>query len=156
MNYLVIGYGNSLRSDDGAGQKVAQTVAQWKLDHVSALGVHQLTPELAANLAEVDTVFFVDAVPITTPETATLKIEKLALKTSQEKLGHHSNPAYLLSLVQQLYQHNLDAYWVLIPAINFDFGEEFSPITTQGIKEAIAKIKNLITSPKNVTKIMIL
>ncbi len=41
---LVIGYGNTLRSDDGAGKRVAELVAEWQLLNVRSLLVHQLTP----------------------------------------------------------------------------------------------------------------
>ncbi|MGF1587982.1 MAG: hydrogenase maturation protease [Pleurocapsa sp.] len=62
MHYLVIGYGNTLRSDDGAGQSAANQIAAWGLPNVRSLAVHQLTPELAEDIANADTVIFVDAV----------------------------------------------------------------------------------------------
>lgn len=43
---LVIGYGNSLRSDDRIGIEVAKTVADWNLTPVRSLDVPQLTHEL--------------------------------------------------------------------------------------------------------------
>lgn len=58
---LVIGYGNELRGDDGVGPKVAEAVEAWKLAGVSVLALRQLTPELAADLAVVRRVIFVDA-----------------------------------------------------------------------------------------------
>jgi hydrogenase maturation protease len=60
---VVIGYGNTLRSDDGAGQQVATLVEDWQLPQVRSLAVHQLTPELAAELATAQMVIFVDAYP---------------------------------------------------------------------------------------------
>ncbi len=63
---LIIGYGNSLRRDDGAGLVLAQRLAeQWKKDGhaVRLLLTHQLMPEMALDLAESDVagVLFVDA-----------------------------------------------------------------------------------------------
>jgi Ni,Fe-hydrogenase maturation factor len=60
-SYLVVGYGNDLRSDDGVGQRVAEVVATWEISNVRSLAMHQLTPELAAELADVDVAIFVDA-----------------------------------------------------------------------------------------------
>jgi hypothetical protein len=59
VNSLVIGYGNSLRGDDSIGIKVAQMVADWHLPKVRSLSSHQLTPELAAELAQVDLTIFI-------------------------------------------------------------------------------------------------
>jgi hydrogenase maturation protease len=61
MNTLVIGYGNSLRGDDGVGPLVAEQVAEWNLPDVRSLSVHQLTPELASEMALAKTVIFIDA-----------------------------------------------------------------------------------------------
>lgn len=61
MKTLVIGFGNTLRGDDGVGPLVAEQVDTWNLRNVRSLSVHQLTPELAADIAQVETVFFIDA-----------------------------------------------------------------------------------------------
>ncbi|MCF3625745.1 hydrogenase maturation protease [Planktothrix agardhii 1801] len=58
---LIVGYGNPIRGDDGVGQAVITEVEQWNLTNVRSLSIHQLTPAVAAEMAEVDTVIFVDA-----------------------------------------------------------------------------------------------
>jgi Ni,Fe-hydrogenase maturation factor len=50
---LVIGIGNLLRGDDGVGGLLAE--------EVGGRSVQQLTPELAAELAELEVVVFIDA-----------------------------------------------------------------------------------------------
>ena len=50
---LVIGIGNPLRGDDGVGPLLAE--------QAGGRSVHQLTPELAAELAELEAVLFIDA-----------------------------------------------------------------------------------------------
>ena len=145
---LVIGYGNTLRCDDGVGQKVAETVANWNLENVRSLARHQLTPELAEDIAKANTVIFVDAVAIS-PETP-LEIEVQTLEGSQidpSSLGHSSNPRSLLGLTQALYGKIPPAYWILIPGVNFGFGEQLSPTTEQGLIVALEKIK-LLLNPK--------
>jgi Ni,Fe-hydrogenase maturation factor len=57
----VIGYGNTLRTDDGVGPYVATAVASWGLPGVVSVGVHQLTPELSELLASAELAVFVDA-----------------------------------------------------------------------------------------------
>jgi len=62
---FIIGYGNTLREDDGVGYCMAETIAQWNLTGIASKAVHQLTPDLAAHLAEVDRVIFIDVFPWT-------------------------------------------------------------------------------------------
>ena len=154
MNYLVIGYGNTLRSDDGAGQIVANQIATWQLPNVQSLAVHQLTPELAENIANSDTVIFVDAVISAKQnsekiEIKTLKCDRGACAGRNRKYsnsGHTENPRSLLYLSKIIYNKSPLAYWVLIPAINFDFGEQITSITEQGITQALKTIKKIIGS----------
>ena len=71
---LIVGYGNDLRSDDGAGVIVARKVAVlWPQARV--IVVHQLTPELAEDIAMAGKVIFVDAFVAHAREEA-LRIEK--------------------------------------------------------------------------------
>jgi hydrogenase maturation protease len=116
---VVIGYGNTLRSDDGAGQQVATLVEDWQLPQVRSLAVHQLTPELAAELATAQMVIFVDAYP----ESSTVQVHSLTdqVPETTDRLGHTSNPRSLLNLARTLYDATPTAWWVLIPAVNFDF-----------------------------------
>ena len=144
MNFLVIGYGNTLRSDDGAGQRVAEKIAQWKLPGVRSLAVHQLTPELAENIAQADAVIFVDAVATNSENPVSVKIQQLEAEDENTSLGHICNPRSLLYFTQILYGKVTQAYWVLIPAVNFDFGEEFSSLTQRGIDIALNQIKPII------------
>src|SRR5262245_41264787 len=58
---LVIGYGNTLRGEDGIGPAVAEEVAARGLPGVRVIVAHQLTPELAADIADARLVVFVDA-----------------------------------------------------------------------------------------------
>jgi hydrogenase maturation protease len=141
---LVIGYGNTLRNDDGAGQIVAEIVQSWKIPQVFTLATHQLTPELAENIAHADLVIFVDATITQANSSPSLQLQQLEAKDTITNLGHSGDPRSLLSLAQVLYHTTPLAWWLLIPAVNFDFGENLSPITQQAIKEALAKIKEII------------
>ena len=58
---LIIGYGNTLRRDDGVGPKVAEAVAALALPGVRALAYPLLTPELAEAVSQARVVIFVDA-----------------------------------------------------------------------------------------------
>ncbi len=140
---LIIGYGNTLRSDDGAGQLVAEKIDNLQWENVRTMAVHQLTPELAFDIAESEMVIFIDAYACIENQ-AQLKVESLKIEENQVILAHSINPTTLLNLSHKLYDKLPPAWWVLIPAINFDFGENISFVTKQSIEEAISCIKDLI------------
>ena len=141
-NYLIIGYGNTLRSDDGAGQKVATIVAAWKLKNVRSLAVQQLTPELAADIAEAEAVIFVDA--IAASKNPQVTIQNLESGDNHYSCGHSFNPRSLLNFTQAVYGRVPPSYWLLIPAENFEFGETLSLTTQNGIKLALNKLQEMV------------
>ncbi|TVQ65164.1 MAG: hydrogenase maturation protease [Spirulina sp. DLM2.Bin59] len=146
MSLLLIGYGNTLRCDDGVGQAIALTVATWQIPDLRVEVCHQLTPELAAALATVERVWFVDAYGV--PQDAEqhpVKIQPLEADPQINPLGHHLTPPLVLSLTAQLYGRTPEAWWLLIPAIDFSFGETFSPLTQQAMAEAIAWLETTLT-----------
>ena len=151
MNFLVIGYGNTLRSDDGAGQILARKIAQWELPGVRSLAVHQLTPELAEIIAQADAVIFIDAIvtnlenPVSV-QIKSVQIKKLEAEDQKTSFGHTCDPRSLLSFTQLLYGKVITAYWVLIPAVNFNFGEQLSSLTQRGIDNALKQVKRLIAT----------
>ncbi|MEO1148961.1 MAG: hydrogenase maturation protease [Cyanobacteria bacterium J06638_22] len=147
---LVIGYGNTLRGDDGVGYQVAEAVLDWHLARVHSLPCHQLTPELAADIAQVQRVVFVDAAiaPTTPPPEVTLEPlhpdEDLAFTT------HTATPSALLALTKWLYGATPTAYQLTIPAIAFAMGETLSPMTAQGKALALERLRQLCTDAKDV------
>jgi hydrogenase maturation protease len=136
---LVVGYGNSLRSDDGAAHVVTSRLQQQELSQVQVLSVQQLTPELAETLSQVQLAIFVD-VYMSDGDTQ-LRVESLP---SQEQLEsearwkwiHQATPRSLLALTKQVYGVSPEAWWVLIPAVNLDLGETPSAIAQSGIDAA--------------------
>jgi hydrogenase maturation protease len=139
---LIIGYGNDLRGDDAVGQWVARAVAAWALPGVRSLAVHQLTPELAEALAEVDWAIFVDAYPSDTE--GEVQVCPLALGDVPVRAGHTSDPRSLLSLAHLVYGTVPQAWWVLVPGINFELGEHLSPVAQQGMEIGLCRVKELV------------
>ncbi|XGV97904.1 MAG: hydrogenase maturation protease [Leptolyngbya sp. BL-A-14] len=139
---LVIGYGNLLRRDDGVGQQIAQQVARWGMPNVEAIAVHQLTPELVEPLSMVDLAIFVDACPTTAvPE---IQVRPLELARSGMISGHWCEPQLLLAMTHLLYNYYPQAWWVMVPGVDFELGEGLSLIAKQGMEEALQEIEQLI------------
>ena len=61
MATLVIVCGSTIRGDDGAGFRVADVVERKNLLGVNVIRVHQLTPELADDIAGAERTVIVDA-----------------------------------------------------------------------------------------------
>jgi Ni,Fe-hydrogenase maturation factor len=126
---------------------VAETVANWNLDYVQALALHQLTPDLAESIAHTQIVIFVDAVAKSADATAEIELEQLEPNYAATFTGHYADPRSLLSLTYVLYEATPIAYRLLIPAINFGFGESLSAVTQASMALAVAKIQHLIGQP---------
>jgi hydrogenase maturation protease len=141
LQILVIGYGNTLRSDDGAGQVVAEAVAQWKLPNMRSLAVHQLTPELAEDLTTVDLAIFIDAYPAISEQD--IKVSAIAPHPASMSMGHSMHPQILLAIAQAIYNYHPQAWLIAIPGKSFELGTGFSSLTEQGINKAIATIEQL-------------
>ena len=134
MRLLVVGYGNELRGDDGAGPGVARVVAGWLKPGVVALALHQLVPELADRLAEAEEVIFVDA------SVAVNEVTWEEVVPGGSASGHTIDPGGLLAVTQLVYGRSPTAWLLLIPATTFDHGEQISPDTKSAMEEALARI----------------
>jgi hydrogenase maturation protease len=141
---LVVGYGNTLRGDDGAGPRVAAAVALWRRPGVESLAVHQLTPELAARLVEVDRVIFVDA-RIAAAPSETCEVREIVAADDRGPDGHSCDPRALLSMADRLFGARPRALSVTIPAIDLAFGERLSGPADREVRAALGAIHRLLT-----------
>jgi len=144
---LVIGYGNPLRGDDAVGPRVAAVVARWRLPSVRVLIVHQLTPELAADLGEASRAIFIDAAPAADLPVADLR--PLAAQPPTEHpspLGHAASPEELLALTRALYGHAPESWWGLVPAEDFRVGEPLSPRARHEARRLLRALRRLLTA----------
>lgn len=134
---LVIGIGNPLRGDDGAGPMLCRLLKQHHLQGVECITVHQLTPELAETLIPYDQVLFVDA------EAGSTRVELTPLRpiTSPASSAHHVNPGLLLSLAGTLYKKNIPGLLCRIPAFDFSTGAPLSPACKRHTAQALTRIE---------------
>ena len=91
-DFLVIGYGNTLRGDDGVGPRVAEAIHQLALPGVRALVCPMLTPELADPISRAHTVIFVDAA-VDAPKEVQLRpldsTKRFFLRLSEYSFARH-------------------------------------------------------------------
>jgi len=156
--FLVIGYGNTLRGDDGVGPRVAEAIEKLNLPGVRTLVCQQLSPEYADPVSRAHTVVFVDAELI---EGYTLKVagsessslqpstcnfqpirwRKLEPGESSQIMAHAADPRTMLALARDVFGRAPEAWWLTIPAVDLGFREELSPEVRRGFDEAVKKIQ---------------
>ena len=137
---LVIGYGNTLRGDDGIGPAVAGDVAALAIPGVWVIVAHQLTPELAADLADARLAVFVDATLGGEPVRAV----RIEAATAGAVMTHAADPRGLLALCTAVYGRCPVAWLVTAAGADFDFRDGLSPIGRENAREAIDHVQALI------------
>lgn len=135
---LVIGYGNVLRGDDGAGPAVAEAVARSARAETRAFVLHQLVPELAEELARARLAIFVDACHA--GPNHDMRVEALAPANDVQPLGHTATPGNVLAHAQVLFGAYPPSWHVLVPGVSFKVGDGLSQTALAGIETALHAI----------------
>jgi hydrogenase maturation protease len=140
---LVIGFGNSLRGDDGAGIYAAERAAE-RFPQIDVLTVHELQPELAETMARYPNVVFLDA----SVEGDGIRAIAVEPAVDPRPDGSHSHaPGTLLSLCQSLYGRTPDRSVVIaIPGRAFDFSEQLSQFTETMVEQAVEEVGHFLAS----------
>jgi len=155
---LIIGYGNPSRRDDGVGLAVVNSLRQrlgrLPLDEgddgfselgseVDTLFLQQLMPELAETLTGYDRVWFVDAHLGVYPEL--IRRTVITAQLDLASVSHHLKPETLLVLAKQLYGHAPAAELISIRGFDFDFGEELSAATSEGVQQVVEELWQMVS-----------
>jgi hydrogenase maturation protease len=148
---LVIGYGNALRTDDGAGWHAAGLLAaDPRLAGAVVMARQQLTPELAVDLAAATLAILLDATTATPPGTVT------ARPLGQPGAGpaglpgpagagpgptsHHVGPELLLALAGELYGSVPECFVVSVGVADMGPGETL----TAGVAAALTSVADTV------------
>jgi hydrogenase maturation protease len=157
---LVIGWGSELRGDDAVGLVLVRELEPRAPGGVTLIEVPQLTPELAADVAEVDRVIFVDALdPQAHPvsgEPSLHPIHPTSIDPEATRLiptcVHSLSPERLLELTSLLYDARPEAWLLGLPVASFDIGMELSPLARKGIEAAHDLIAPFLQLPSTSTR----
>lgn len=147
MRILIVGSGNTLRGDDGIGQRVVAEIGkrQWAtaVDQLEATAVHQLLPELAEPISGAEVVIFVDAAVAGEPGRIVVRPVQPA-PPQAGALTHHFDAAGLLGYARTLYGCSPRAYLVTITAASLGYAETLSPIVEGALPDVLRQIQALI------------
>lgn len=135
---LVIGFGNPLAGDDAAGPEAAV-----RLDGRAGVVVkivHQLTPDLAADVAAANRVIFVDAAS----GGRVVCSAPIAPVENAPAFTHALGPQAVLSLARDVYGRIPPAFLVTLPGRQFSLGSSLSPQTRRAIPAALRAVRRLL------------
>ena len=130
MKTLVIGYGNTLRRDDGAGVAAARRLER-RYPGTAVVTLQELHPEIAEEVAGCDIAIFLDA-SVRVRGVCVTRI--LPDRDAAGADGHALTPGAVLGLCAALYGRTPEeALLVEIPAFECGFGERMSEGTLRMI-----------------------
>lgn len=139
---LIIGYGSTLRGDDGVGPRVVELLQTAGLPGVETIPCHQLTPELADPISRSRMVIFVDAA-VDVPD-GLVRVEPVSPMPAHQVMVHTVSPQTLLHLAKSVFGHCPPAWTVAIPVAAMDIGEQLSPLADSGAQTACQRIIELL------------
>jgi hydrogenase maturation protease len=148
---LVIGLGNRMRGDDGAGAAIARRLAAEPTVSATIVLHRQLLPEMADTVADAGSVLFIDASRSLAP--GRIAVQDLpAVGTDGSPLGHQLSPAGLLALAERLYGRRPPAILLTIGGARFELEEALSPAVTAALPDAVATARRLLEAGKRRTQ----
>ncbi len=149
MKQLVIGYGNTLRSDDGAGIVAARSLRELLgSPNCEVLELHQLSLELAKPISEAQFVVFLDA--STEAIAGEIRYENVkAENVVPTSLSHQVSPHTLLTTAHALYGKAPEALLVTIAGECFGFGTQLTPIVQQSVDGVVKRVADLLQQRAN-------
>jgi hydrogenase maturation protease len=154
---LVIGYGNSLRSDDGIGPRVAErAAADPRLAGAVVATHHQLTPELALDMSAARLVVLVDATTDAAPGVVAVRRVDPGSGADASGAGgdggassHHVGPGVLLALARDLYGAAPETHIVSVGVADLETGEGLSPPVAAAIPAAVDAVAAVVAGHGN-------
>ncbi len=134
---LVIGYGNTLRRDDGVGVYLAEALTARGWSGVEVIACHQLAPELAEPISRAAAVVFADA----GTGLRQVRMQRVRPLTGGTVFAHECSPGVLLGLAQALFGRRPPGWLLTLPAEDFGLGEGLSPLARTGLQSGLRRLE---------------
>ena len=139
---LVVGYGNTLRGDDGVGPMLAETVAEQGWPDVRGIALPQLAPELAESLAVARAAIFIDArLGIAPPG---VNVTFLVPGEAESATTHACDPQSMLAIADILFGRAPPVWMVTVTGCDFGLGETLSASCREYAREEMKLLEGLI------------
>jgi len=144
---LIIGYGNTLRSDDALGWRAAEQIAASHTGgNIEVQLHHQLGPELAEPLSEVDLAIFIDAGCQGTP--GQVSCQRVEPSDASSGFTHHFHPGVLLTMAKHLFGRCPRTFIISVVGESFACGETLSPAVQRALPAVQKLVADLLAGRK--------
>ncbi|MHB1155319.1 MAG: hydrogenase maturation protease [Phycisphaerales bacterium] len=140
---MIVGIGNTLRRDDGAGVAVVERLRLvMERTGVVLVATHQLLPELAEEVAHVRDVVFIDARMGISPGRVMVECITATAKPQAAGVGHYVTPGQLLAISTALYGGPADqrAFVIGIGVSDMDHGEGLSDVVHHAVSRVTDRV----------------
>ena len=142
---LVVGFGNPLRGDDGVGCSAAGLLAaDPRLEGATILARHQLTPELATDIASASLVVLIDA-SVDDGAAGSVAVRSIQpRRDSPLSWSHHLDPAALAGLADALYDHVPPMVLISVGGAAFTVADRLSPAVQRALPEVVERVARVV------------
>lgn len=142
---LVIGYGNPLRTDDGAGWRVAEELEKrcGSDPEVEVIRAHQLLPEFTENTSRAGRLWLVDACADGTPADIRETVIYPCPATPRVMM-HAFGPEELLSCAEQWFGRRPETTLYTIAGQSFAHGDRLTAAVEAACRRLVGRFANMI------------
>ena len=143
---LIVGYGNTLRRDDGLGRRAAERVADDpRLRGARVLWQHQLTPELAVDFSNASLVVLIDISD--GDEAGAISIRRVdPTIAAGSSWTHHLEPAALVAMARDLWNASPDVFVVSVGAASLEVGDGLSSVVEGALPAVVDAVAAIVAA----------
>lgn len=143
--FLIIGYGNRLRGDDGAGYRAAELLRDRLAGgrDIEVLAVHQLTPELMEPVSRAQHVIFIDAAAAG-GRVGEIRRQELTATGGPAIFTHQATPRDLLATAAELFGSCASGALYTIAGERFEFGDTLTASVELAMAELVKTIEDAV------------
>lgn len=139
LTVCLVGVGNTIRSDDGAGAYVCRLFDDLKIAGLQTQVVHQLDAELVEGLRPFDRVVIIDAA-IDGDDVVLYPLDSTDAQPVAS--SHHVNASMLAALADKVYGYKLPLMACAVRGYNFEIGDSLSEHAEANCIKAVKVIQD--------------
>ena len=132
---LVIGYGNTLRADDGAGpaviEKLTSLLPRRISQKVKLIACEQLIPELSVDIAPCKRIIFIDA-SLALP-AGRISVTPIHEEPCDMRMGHYTTPGTVLAMAQSAFGVCPRAWLAAIGGQCMEISDQLTPAAAAAV-----------------------
>ncbi len=144
MKWLIIGYGNTLRGDDGSGPYLINQLRQSLPEgRAQLIDSQQLVPEMVEEIIQPDIakVLFID---VKRNQSQLCLLTPLKSPVKESSVTHQVGPELLLSLAAELYAQRRHGWLLSLRGSHFAHSDQLSQDANQALEKALSLIRRIL------------